>query len=109
MWIEQITTAEANAILTGRHYLGAVGFSPEYCFSTPERDAVAVYGVPIAASFKLGLPRPLELLRLWQADSCERQVSEFLSGTLRWLRKNDPDVSLILSYADPSVGHEGNI
>jgi hypothetical protein len=96
---------EANALIDGKHYIGAVAFTPTFCLSTPQRDAVAIYGPPVAASFK-GV---LELRRLWQADGCKRQVSEFLSATLRWLRKSSPDVPFVVSYADPAAGHRGTV
>jgi hypothetical protein len=80
-----------------------------YCFSTPERDAVAIYGSPVAAAFKVALPYPLELLRLWQANSVERPLTEFLGGMLRLLKRIAPQTSLVISCADPAAGHNGTV
>lgn len=104
MRIEQIPAVEANGLIDGRHYIGAATFTA-FCLSTAERDAVAVYGAPVAASFK----GAIELRRLWQAPGCKRQVSEFLAATLRWLRRTAPDVPFVVSYADPAAGHNGTV
>jgi len=36
------TVEEANAILDGAHYLGAVNYQPRYCMTAPDGKAVAV-------------------------------------------------------------------
>jgi len=104
MRIDRIDVREANALLHGNHYLGRVRFTPTHCLTTPERDAVAVYGPPVAAAFKVSTPGALELLRLWQRDDHPRPLSAFLSATLRWLRKTDPHCPVIVTYADPGHG-----
>lgn len=105
MEIDLIPAAEANALLASGHYLGPLAFTPTYCLSTPERDAVAVYGPPVAVqAFPDGT---LELRRFWQADAVQRQASTFLAATLRWLRRADPSIPFVVSYADPAAGHTG--
>jgi hypothetical protein len=65
MEIEVISAAEANAILIGRHYLGAKARFAHICSATHERDAVAVYAPPVAASIDRKI---FELARWWQSD-----------------------------------------
>ncbi len=101
--LQLVTAEEANAMLAGRHYLGALEYPPRFCIATPERDAVAIYSPPVASHFKT-IPdfRPIELARLWQADDAERPLSQFLAASLRWLRQLGPEVDCVFSYADPA-------
>jgi len=107
MEIEPIAAAEANAMLAAGHYLGALAFTPSYCLSTAAHDAVAVFGPPVAVqAFPDGA---LELRRLWQAENVARPASAFLAATLRWLRRADPAIPFVVSYADPAAGHTGTL
>jgi hypothetical protein len=133
MIIEQIALAEANALLTSapKHYLGRVR-NAEYCLSTPERDALAVYRPPVAPAFTKALGRPLEISRLWRSPSFSgavssynssgkpwpaKQLSEFVAATRRWIKKSAPEVPVIFSYSDETVAnsaiprrsHDGSI
>ena len=107
--IERVPLAEANRVLAARHYLGAVTFTPQHCLAQFDDDmaldieALAVYSSPIAAHFTRSLDHPLELARLWQADSVDRPLSQFLAASLKWLRQNVPDVDCVFSYADPAA------
>ena len=109
MEIDQITVTEANAIIDGKHYLGAVGYLPRYCLATAARDAVAVFGYPNAASFKVALQDPLELVRLWRADGATVRTDHFLHRCLMMVRKLAPDCDAVFSYADPKQGHTGAV
>jgi hypothetical protein len=97
-----ISAEEASAILHGKHYLGAVEYQPIFCITTPERDALAVFSYPISHHFKRRLRNPLELARLWRADSSTMPLSQFLGRSLRWLRKLAPKADCVFSYADPA-------
>jgi hypothetical protein len=101
--IDRITTTEANDLLEGRHYIGATAYLPRFCFASPNRDAVAVYSHPIAASFKLALDDPLELARLWRDDDAGFRTSQFLGATLRELKRLASDSECVFTYADPSA------
>jgi hypothetical protein len=68
-----------------RHYLGPINFPQTFCISTPNRDAVATFGPPVAAQFHKVLNKPLELTRLYQVHQ-KRQVSQFLMAALRLVR-----------------------
>jgi hypothetical protein len=105
--IERIEWKEADSILERGHYLGAVEYTPVYCFATPKRDAVAVFSPPVASHFKRALAEPLELARLWRADDSDFATSRFLAACLRWLRKNTK-AECVFSYADPAVTGKRN-
>ena len=109
MKIDQISVSEANAILTGKHYLGPVTYPPRYCFATPARDAIAVFGFPNAASFKVTLNDPVELVRLWRADGAVVRTDHFLHRCLQLLRTLAPECDAVLTYADPAQGHTGKV
>jgi hypothetical protein len=101
MRLDIITAKEAGVLIKGRHYLGATEYQPTFCFATPERDAVAIYSPPVAQHFKVKLSKPLELVRLWQADEQTRRVGKFLASSIRALRKLSPESDCLFSYADP--------
>lgn len=106
--IDQITAAEANAIIAGKHYLGAVQFPPRYCFATPERDAVAIFSWPMAAAFKVKF-MSLELVRLWRAEGTTVRTDMFLDRAVRRLAELDRNIDCVFTYADPAQGHTGAV
>ena len=69
-------------------------------FALPPRETMKRYNVPLA----------WELARLFIFDS-EPFNSEtwFMAKAIRWVRKEHPEVKLLVSYADPSHGHQGVI
>lgn len=51
-----------------------------------------------------------ELARLWVADDMPRNTETwFIAQALRLIRQQHKDVDYVVSYADPSVGHQGVI
>lgn len=96
-----------------RHYLGkwpAVSTAlialcrsdvPVGCivFAMPPRETARRYG-----------KQTWELARLWVDDSEPRNTeSWFLSRAVKLVRKTCPEIRCLVSYADPSVGHQGTI
>jgi hypothetical protein len=108
MELQRITAAEADKLLS-HHYLGPLGYPPRFVFTTPERNAVAVFSDPVAASFKVALTEPLELARLWRAPDAPFNTGAFLAASLRWLRKLSPQTDCVITYADPAQGHGGGV
>jgi hypothetical protein len=52
----------------------------------------------------------LELARVWMHDALPRNTETWvIAKTLRILRRMRPDLIAVVSYADPSRGHEGAI
>jgi hypothetical protein len=51
-----------------------------------------------------------ELARLWIADEVPANAETFLiARAIRHIKRHRPEVCVIVSYADPSVGHQGTI
>jgi hypothetical protein len=69
-------------------------------FALPPRETMKRYKVSLA----------WELARLYLLDS-EPFNSEtwLIAKAFKWIKKHFPKVELIVSYADPSVGHQGVI
>jgi hypothetical protein len=77
---------------------------------------VAVYGFPVGAraptSICDGLTKDnvLELTRLFVHDGYGSNIeSNALSKTFQWIRENDKNIKVLISYADNGQGHLGGI
>jgi hypothetical protein len=77
---------------------------------------VAVYGFPVGAkaptSVCEGLTKDnvLELTRLFVHDGYGSNIeSNALSKTFQWIRENDKNIKVLISYADNGQGHLGGI
>lgn len=115
--VDRVAHAELKTVLAEAHYIGKPGstsvplglwqggkLAGVLTFGTvPANNARAVCGPEHAASV-------LELTRLalydWAPANSE---SWFIGRAFAWLRANRPDVHILLSYADASVGHVGTI
>lgn len=52
----------------------------------------------------------LELRRFVLLDKAPKNSeSRFLGWTLRWLKRNMPDIAVVVAYSDPMFGHVGTI
>lgn len=76
----------------------------------------AIYGFPVgretAISICEGLTKDnvLELTRLYVKDGYGSNIeSNSLSKTFQWLRENDKNIKVLISYADNGQGHLGKI
>jgi len=77
---------------------------------------VAIYGYPVGAraaasiSPRLEPKQALELTRLFIFDEYGKNTeSVVLSQTFKWLKKNAPDIQVLISYSDPGQEHLGII
>jgi len=69
-----------------------------------------VYALPPRETMKRYGGMTWELARLWVHDSVPRNVETWIIGkSIRWIKKNHPDVVCLVSYADPAFGHGGTI
>ncbi len=69
-------------------------------FAMPPRETMVRYRVDLA----------WELARLFILDCTPKNTeSWFIARAVEFVRKNRPDVGLLVSYADPSAGHSGTI
>ena len=109
MKLDLIPTAEANAIIADKHYLGPVIFPPRYCLATPVRDAVIIFSYPMAAAFKVKF-NALEISRLWRRDGASIRTDAFLANACQMVEHSlAPKTDAIFTYADPSRGHNGAV
>tara|TARA_B100000287_G_scaffold435372_1_gene503347 strand:- start:1582 stop:2388 length:807 start_codon:yes stop_codon:yes gene_type:complete len=77
---------------------------------------VAVYGFPVGRQVVKSISpilengNVLELTRLWVAESEGKNTESFFLGkTFSWLKENDKDIWILISYSDPMVDHVGII
>jgi len=69
-------------------------------FALPPRETAKRYGVNVA----------WELARLFIEDGTPKNTETwFMARAISWVKRNRPEVELLVSYADPSVGHAGVI
>lgn len=90
---------DVNPVLAARHYLGPCwrgdGWSDEF--------GVLVLASPTSRR----LPGDwLELVR-WCLYGVKNGGSRQWSRVAKWLRSDHPEVTTVVSYSDPSVGHTG--
>lgn len=77
---------------------------------------VIVYGSPVgrlahsSISPQIDRYEVLELTRLWVEDDWGKNIeSYFISQSFKWLRENDKNIKVLLSYADVGQNHNGTI
>ena len=100
----------AAAVLRERHYTQSVPSGKSYYFLVDV--ALVVFSIP--ANHNIGKfllwqgAKVWELSRLWAPDGHERNLLTYaIAGAVRELRKTEPGIDALVSYADPNVGHEG--
>ncbi len=89
-----------NQILSSMHYLGPINRG------TPYRDEFGVLVLANPSSRRLPQYRWLELVR-WCLFGTKNGGSQQWSRVCHFLRQTRPEVTTIVSYSDPSVGHTG--
>lgn len=91
-----------NQILSSMHYLGPInrGF--------PYRDEFGVLVLANPSSRRLPHSQWLELVR-WCLYGTRNGGSRQWKRVCHWLRSTRPEVTTIVSYSDPSVGHTGSL
>ena len=109
--VSTATVAEVNVLLQAEHYLGPVT-AARVCFAAFAQDvmvACQVWRWPTARM----LPSDgswLELSRWCISRHAEPNTGSRMMGYVRrWLRRNMPDVSTLVSYSDPVHGHTGTL
>lgn len=126
--IVPISKKVAKDIIVKKHYTHA-WTAARYClgiyYKTDEEDkfgncdklvGVLVYGFPVGAraatsiSEMLTKDNVLELTRLYVDDGYGSNIeSNALSKSFKWLRDNDKNIKVLISYADNGQGHLGKI
>lgn len=126
--VRQISKSIAEDIIVKYHYTHAwtsCRYAIGIYYRLDEADAFgnydklvgcAIYGFPVGAkaatSVCEGLTKDniLELTRLYIDDGYGSNIeSNALSKTFQWLKENDPNIKVLISYADNGQGHLGKI
>ena len=130
--VRQINKSVAESFVRAHHYtkhLSSARYTlglfhraeAEHAFFGGDNDTLIgclVYGHPVSHAtvtsiFKtipLELTSLLELTRLVVLDNYGKNIeSYFIGQSFQWLRENDPNVKVLISYADPEQGHTGLI
>jgi hypothetical protein len=94
--------ADVAYVLDENHYLGAARRG----FAWSDEFGVQVLANPSSRS--LPHDRWLELIR-WCLNSTPNGGSQQWARVARWLYENRPDVTTVVSYSDPGVGHTGSL
>ncbi|MBM3892682.1 MAG: hypothetical protein FJ388_26485 [Verrucomicrobia bacterium] len=83
----------ALALVRGLRFLGCA------IYSAPPRETDKRYG-----------GKTWELARLYLLDEVPKNAETWLvAQSVKWIKRNHPEVCHLVSYADPSVGHVGTI
>lgn len=109
--------SEVRCFIEGNHYSRSInGVKVSQCFAV-RHDGVLVgailYGALSTTAWKRFSDtesKVLELRRLVLVDEAgKNSESRVIGWTLRWILKNMPGVTTVVSYADPAHGHDGVI
>jgi hypothetical protein len=114
-YIKEISYKEAMELIVKYHYLHRKA-SCSYAFGLFEKDTneivgVITYGSPVSSTLCKGIcgeeykDEVIELTRLWVKDGTPKNTESFFIGnTIKRVPKK-----IIVSFADPSVGHIGTV
>jgi hypothetical protein len=95
---DALSTSE---LLDAKHYLGAIARGKSY------RDEYGVMVFANPSSRHLPQDQWLELVRWCIVSDTPNAGSRQWRAVRQWLLVEYPDVTTVLSYSDPSVGHTG--
>lgn len=98
------------------HYLKSLSRGNKYVFVLKglnnEIVGSALFGTPVGTNvekcYSIGNTKLLELKRFVLKNTPKNTASWFMSKCMKYLKQNT-DVRVIISYADPTQGHEGTI
>lgn len=104
--------AEALALVKANHYAHSIPSGKTHVFTFG--DAVLLFSIPAnknIAGYLLGFPGVCwELTRLWAPDGHEPNLlTQVISYGVRQIRQLVRGLDLLVSYADPNVGHAGRV
>ena len=103
-WLFSVTDLDrgVSVRLDSDHYLGASGARGRHVY----QDAVGV--IVFASPSSRRLPTDwIELSRWCLASEAKNAGSAQWARAVAWLRERLPECSTVVSYSDPSVGHDG--
>lgn len=102
LWDPVCSVADVADFLDRNHYLGRASRG----FAWSDEYGVAVLAHPNSRN----LPHDtwLELIR-WCLVGTPNGGSRQWKQVVRWLRQNQPHITTVVSYSDPSAGHTGSL
>jgi hypothetical protein len=110
--IERLDRARVEPMVKA-HYLGKF---PGVCvlilglLLDGQPAGVIIFALPPRETAKRYGSVTWELARLWVADEMPQNTETYLiSQAVKVIRRERPDVGMLVSYADPSAGHAGTI
>jgi hypothetical protein len=110
--VDRVERSDVDAMIR-QHYIGKW---PGVCvlILAMTRDGeflgTVVFALPPRETSKRYGGETWELARLWLHDSVPKNAETWLiSKSVKYIRKNRPEVKVLVSYADPSAGHAGTI
>ena len=111
--MQEIPFKLAKSIIVKHHYSKTFP-SAELClgFYVKEKlNAVIVYGKSATARMADSLPGEyLELVRLFSFDWAGKNMESYSIGQIiKFIKKNLPNVKVLISFADPEQGHLGKV
>jgi hypothetical protein len=75
-----------------------------------EPVGMILYALPPRETSKRYRGETWELARLWIDDSVPTNAETWLiAQSVKWIKRNRPEVECLVSYSDPSRGHAGTI
>ena len=115
--IEPCGVSDVRRFIESHHYSKSInGVKITQCFRVDCEERLvgaALFGqLSTTAWKKFGKKEShvLELRRLVLLDRCgKNSESRVIGYCIRWIKKNLPNVKIIISYADPMYGHSGVI
>lgn len=111
-WIEEAEFNEIRHVLERFHYKGGhIGGSILFNLKVLWRDRVvggAVMGPP---RHEENYPDSIDIRRLATEDWCPKNTESWFLSKIAWYvnKKNENDYDYLLTYSDPSAGHDGTI
>lgn len=108
---------EIKNFVEANHYSKSInGVKSSYCFSIKHNNELVgaiIYGQMSTTAWKKFADKEsevIELRRLVLIDDCPRNSeSRVIGKSLKWIKKNDLTLKVVVSYADPNYGHTGVI
>ena len=105
-------TKEIGKFISAHHYSQSYSNSVKYCYGL-YLDQTLI-GVCTFSTFSRNesakkYSQDIELSRFVLSESLPNVASHFLGGCLRDLKKRDPEIAGVITYADTTEGHQGTI
>jgi len=116
--VKEISKVKAKEFIVKFHYTHTFPLSVLHfgAFKDDELIGVIVYGMSCTPKMAqsivpyLGQSDYLELQRLFVKDCTESNFeSWFIAQTVGWIKKNKPQIKLLVSFSDSNYGHVGTV